>query len=795
MISNKKNKNRILFLCLFFISIILLLSIFYFNKKYEKEKYLNREIKIENKYTAIIIEPRKHTALEFVLKNFLLNLSDNWNIIIFHGNQNIDFVNKIIQKSLYKYKNRISLVNLKVDNLTIPEYNKLLVSKEFYNYIPTEVFLVFQTDTIICKDSKNIIDNYIEYDYVGAPWRKNTIKQFININTKPDYSNIDEVLKKMIGNGGLSLRRKSKMLEIIDKCPYNNTIPEDVYFSIPCTSEIKIHKPYYDKASFFSNEQVYTDDSFGIHKLWGPNNFNKYEMSRKNKRCEGLYTLAELNNHKIDESFQNQRNEKCTAIIIETRIHNALPVVLQNFLENLSEEWDIIIFHGTGNNSFINSIIDTSLSSYRHRIQLVNLHIDELTITEYNNILLSKEFYDNIKTEIFLVFQIDSFICKDFKDSIQDYLEYDYVGSPWKHSYTEKLIENSDYTENNVSKNKYFEYNEPSNEINKRLIGSGGLSLRRKSKMLEILNSCSKNTKVPEDIYFSIPCNSIQINKPSYNKGLEFSMESVYSNKSFGINKPWLYFNDDEIFKKNETCPGIKDLYNLNNQYKNNHIDIIVARYNEDLEWMNEIPFSNYKYIIYNKGDNDNFEKRYSKKIINLPNVGKCDHTYLHHIIHNYDNLAEINVFLPGSLDLWYKKKIALSLMYEIEKNNKAVFISLNVKDVKNEFYDFTIDEYKTAYPKNLKKNSESIIQKSIIRPFGLWFQHFFGNVKVDTVIFYGIFSVHKDDILQHNKSRYETIINQLMTSNPEVGHYVERNWGNLVGPMKNTLIIKYNSI
>ena len=33
---------------------------------------------MNNKYTAIIVEPRKHIALEFVLNNFLENLNNDW---------------------------------------------------------------------------------------------------------------------------------------------------------------------------------------------------------------------------------------------------------------------------------------------------------------------------------------------------------------------------------------------------------------------------------------------------------------------------------------------------------------------------------------------------------------------------------------------------------------------------------------------------------------------------------------------------------------------------------------------
>jgi hypothetical protein len=45
--------------------------------------------------TAIIIEPREHKALPFVLKNFCKNLDDNWDIIIVHGTNNEIFVKNI----------------------------------------------------------------------------------------------------------------------------------------------------------------------------------------------------------------------------------------------------------------------------------------------------------------------------------------------------------------------------------------------------------------------------------------------------------------------------------------------------------------------------------------------------------------------------------------------------------------------------------------------------------------------------------------------------------------------------
>ena len=64
-----------------------------------------------------------------------------------------------------------------------------------------------------------------------------------------------------------------------------------------------------------------------------------------------------------------------TAIIIEPRQHKALPFVLENFLNNLSEDWSFIIFHGTTNINFIIDIINDKLTSHLHRIKLINLNV------------------------------------------------------------------------------------------------------------------------------------------------------------------------------------------------------------------------------------------------------------------------------------------------------------------------------------------------------------------------------------------------------------------------------------
>lgn len=252
----------ILFLILFY---ILFLCIYKFNLKKKHEVFSNY-----NKYTAIIVEPRKHKALDFVLENFLENLSSEWDIIICHGTLNEDYVKDIINTKLVEHIPRIKLINLNVENLTIKDYNDLLVSEKFHSYIPSEIFLIFQTDTIICPEYKSYINNYLNYDYVGAPWK---------------HLNLE------IGNGGLSLRRKSKMLEIIRNCEYKGNINEDVYFAKACP-EIYRNMPNWEDASKFSIETLYEDKSFGVHKPW--QHLGNITHLKK-PFCKGYDKLFELN--------------------------------------------------------------------------------------------------------------------------------------------------------------------------------------------------------------------------------------------------------------------------------------------------------------------------------------------------------------------------------------------------------------------------------------------------------------------------------------------------------------------
>jgi hypothetical protein len=219
------------------------------------------------KYTAVIVEPREHKALEFVLRNFFTNLSEDWGFVIFHGNKNKYFIHNLLDNKLNEYKSRVyRIIEFDVDNLLTNKYNLLLKSSSFYKSINTELFLIFQTDTIILN--KELINTFLKYDYVGAPWRNG-----------------------MVGNGGLSLRCKSKMIEICNKVPSNFTANEDNYFCYQ--NMVELNRPSFQEAQKFSIETVFHEKSFGIHAPW--KHLTEYEMQYLIKRYPEIQTLIDLN--------------------------------------------------------------------------------------------------------------------------------------------------------------------------------------------------------------------------------------------------------------------------------------------------------------------------------------------------------------------------------------------------------------------------------------------------------------------------------------------------------------------
>jgi hypothetical protein len=71
---------------------------------------------------------------------------------------------------------------------------------------------------------------------------------------------------------------------------------------------------------------------------------------------------------------------------------------------------------------------------------------------------------------------------------------------------------------------------------------------------------------------------------------------------------------------------------------------LVVARYNENLEWLKQLNLDKCSFTVYNKGESQSLPF----PCIERTNIGREAETYLGHIIENYDNLNGYYVFCQG---------------------------------------------------------------------------------------------------------------------------------------------------
>ena len=194
--------------------------------------------------------------------------------------------------------------------------------------------------------------------------------------------------------------------------------------------------------------------------------------------------------------------------------------------------------------------------------------------------------------------------------------------------------------------------------------------------------------------------------------------------------------------------------------------EIVIARYNEDITWSND--FHEIR-KIYNKGSQiAGFD------YIQLPNVGRESHTYLYHIINNWDNLAEKTMFCQGGLNKH-------GILHEEIKNffeSPSLFISRKPYRDSNWGYINHLGKWADEKSSGEMKKAEL--------PFGEWFDQVIKIPPRGEFFFFTAganFCVHRKAIKNRPYEFYQELIKRVNThKNPEEGHYIERAWRYIFG-------------
>lgn len=125
-----------------------------------------------------------------------------------------------------------------------------------------------------------------------------------------------------------------------------------------------------------------------------------------------------------------------------------------------------------------------------------------------------------------------------------------------------------------------------------------------------------------------------------YNQKMLDSVIKIFLHaNSFGLSTIYKYHISNNICLYHLfTNPHVHKSINLD---KNNKLEMVISQYNEDIDWIYNNKLQDIS-IIYNK--NNTIHKNYKKSII-LDNIGRETHTYLYHIVNNYNNLSPITIF------------------------------------------------------------------------------------------------------------------------------------------------------
>jgi hypothetical protein len=187
-------------------------------------------------YGSILIETRLNENIPQIIVNHLKFLPKEFGFLGFCSEQNKHLFNG--------YDFKICQIG------SIFDYNKLLCTREFWDQIPFDKVLIFQCDSGILRSG---IEEFYEYDYVGAPWSRNQLKEEWKINFG--------------GNGGFSWRNVLAMRELAVGNPGMSwPDPEDVVFC-QWLKDSNYRIAPFEICSKFSAENIFKLGTFGWHRI------------------------------------------------------------------------------------------------------------------------------------------------------------------------------------------------------------------------------------------------------------------------------------------------------------------------------------------------------------------------------------------------------------------------------------------------------------------------------------------------------------------------------------------------
>ncbi|KUI64988.1 hypothetical protein VM1G_00682 [Cytospora mali] len=147
---------------------------------------------------ALLIENRENPILAPLMLHFMSVVPPDWRFRFMGSVESVEYINKSVAIREQAKIGKLDLTYIP-SNMSVSsqeEISRFLTNQWMYETVlaPAEWLLIFQTDSIMCANSQRNLNDFLDYDWIGAPWNPGS---------------------RFGGNGGLSLRRVSPILDVL----------------------------------------------------------------------------------------------------------------------------------------------------------------------------------------------------------------------------------------------------------------------------------------------------------------------------------------------------------------------------------------------------------------------------------------------------------------------------------------------------------------------------------------------------------------------------------------------------
>lgn len=147
---------------------------------------------------ALLIENRENPILAPLMLHFMSVVPPDWRFRFMGSVESVEFLNKsvAIRHQVEAGKLDLTYIPSNMSVASQEEISRFLTNLWMYETVlaPAEWLLIFQTDSILCANAQRNLNDFLDYDWIGAPWNPGS---------------------RFGGNGGLSIRRVSAIVDVL----------------------------------------------------------------------------------------------------------------------------------------------------------------------------------------------------------------------------------------------------------------------------------------------------------------------------------------------------------------------------------------------------------------------------------------------------------------------------------------------------------------------------------------------------------------------------------------------------